>query len=79
MHASLDLALYLVEKLAGRALALECSKALLIDMPRASQAGFAVLPLGARHSDAAIHRAEEWIHRHCGEPFRFEALAQRSA
>ena len=76
VHASLDLALYLVEKLAGRALALECSKALLIDMPRACQAGFAVLPLGARHSDAAIHRAEEWIHRHCGEPFRFEALAQ---
>ena len=77
VHASLDLALYLVEKLAGRALALECSKALLIDMPRACQAGFAVLPLGARHSDAAIHRAEEWIHRHCGEPFRFEALAQQ--
>jgi transcriptional regulator GlxA family with amidase domain len=76
VHAALDLALYLVEKLASRPLALECSKALLLDMPRACQAGFAVLPLGARHADAEIRRAEEWIHRHCREPFRFEALAQ---
>jgi transcriptional regulator GlxA family with amidase domain len=76
VHAALDLALYLVEKLCGRAVAVQCAKSLLIDMPRESQTGFAVLPLGARHADAAIDRAEEWIHRHCREAFRFEAVAR---
>ncbi len=76
VHAALDLALYLVEKLCGRALAVQCAKSLLIDMPRACQTGFAVLPMGARHADAAIHRAEEWIHRHCREELRFAALAR---
>jgi transcriptional regulator GlxA family with amidase domain len=76
VHAALDLALYLVEKLCGRALAVQCAKSLLLDMPRECQTGFAVLPMGARHADAAIHRAEEWIHRHCREEFRFEALAR---
>ena len=76
VHAALDLALYLVEKLCDRTTALRCAKALLVDMPRDCQAGFAVLPLGRTHADAAIRRAEEWIHAHCREAFRFEALAR---
>jgi transcriptional regulator GlxA family with amidase domain len=77
VYASLDLSLYLVEKLCGRDVALECSKALLIDMPRECQAGFAVLPLGGRHADAAVQRAESWIHAHCRDEFRFEELARQ--
>jgi transcriptional regulator GlxA family with amidase domain len=76
VHAALDLALYLVERLCGRPVALECAKALVLDMPRPCQAGFAVLPVGTTHADPAIRRAEEWIHRHCRETFRFEALAR---
>lgn len=76
VYAALDLALYLVEKLCGRDVALRCSKALLIDMPRVCQAGFAVLPMGTRHNDEAVRRAEEWIHRHCRQEVRFEALAR---
>jgi transcriptional regulator GlxA family with amidase domain len=76
VHAAHDLALYLVEKLCGRAVAVECAKSLLIEMPRACQTGFAVLPLGRRHSDPAIRRAEEWIQRHCRESFGFAALAR---
>jgi transcriptional regulator GlxA family with amidase domain len=76
VYAALDLALYLVERLCGREIALRCAKGLLIDMPRPCQAGFAVLPLGTSHVDEPIRRAEEWIHRHCREPFRFEALAR---
>jgi transcriptional regulator GlxA family with amidase domain len=75
VYASLDLALYLVEKLADHRIAVECSKALLIDMPRECQAGFAVLPMGSRHADDAIRRAEAWIHAHCREDFSFEWLA----
>jgi transcriptional regulator GlxA family with amidase domain len=76
VHAANDLALYLVEKLCGRAVAVECAKSLLIEMPRACQTGFAVLPLGRRHSDPTIRRAEEWIQRHCRESFGFAALAR---
>jgi transcriptional regulator GlxA family with amidase domain len=76
VYAALDLSLYLVEKLVDRPTAVECAKALLIDMPRECQAGFAVLPMGSRHGDEAIQRAEAWIHGHCREDFRFEALAR---
>jgi transcriptional regulator GlxA family with amidase domain len=76
VYAALDLALYLVEVLCDRTTAVRCSKALLIDMPRACQAGFAVLPMGTRHDDETIGRAEEWIHRHCRESFRFDDLAR---
>lgn len=76
VHAALDLALYLVERLCGRSVAVECSKSLVIDMPRSCQSGFAVLPMGTRHADEVIRRAEEWIHRHCREEFRFESLAR---
>jgi transcriptional regulator GlxA family with amidase domain len=79
VYAALDLALYLVEKLCDRASAVQCAKALILDMPRACQTGFAVLPMGARHADAVILRAEEWIHRHCREEIRFEALARELA
>jgi transcriptional regulator GlxA family with amidase domain len=76
VHAALDLALYLVEKLCGRTLAVQCAKSLLIDMPRACQTGFAVLPLGGRHDDPAVREAEDWIRRHCNGAVRFEALAR---
>jgi transcriptional regulator GlxA family with amidase domain len=76
VHAALDLALYLVERFCDHTIAVQASKALLIDMPRECQTGFAVLPMGARHGDARIERAEAWIHRHCREDFRFEALAR---
>lgn len=77
VHASIDLSIFLVEKFCGRSVALECARSLVVDMPRACQAGFAVLPIGNRHGDEAIARAEEWIHEHCREDFRFEALAER--
>lgn len=76
VHAALDLSLYLVEKLTDHTIAVQASKALVIDMPRECQTGFAVLPMGMRHGDASIRRAEEWIHRHCREDFTFEALAR---
>lgn len=76
VHASIDLSIFLVEKFCGRSVALECARSLVIDMPRACQAGFAVLPIGDRHRDETIARAEEWIHAHCREDFRFEVLAE---
>ncbi len=76
VYAAFDLALYLVERLCGREVAVETSKSLLIDMPRICQAGFAVLPLSSEHTDEDVRRAEEWIHGHCREDVRFDALAR---
>ena len=75
VHAAFDLALYLVEKLIDRPTAVECSKSLLIDMPRVSQSGFSVLPLSPRHSDSAIQRAEEALQHRFADDVGFEALA----
>ena len=77
VHAATDLAIYLVEKFCGRAVAVECARSLVIDMPRSCQAGFSVLPIGSRHSDDTIARGEQWIYEHSSEAFRFEDLAQQ--
>jgi transcriptional regulator GlxA family with amidase domain len=76
VHAALDLALHLVERLSDRETARQCAKALVLDMPRECQAGFSVLPIGARHDDEPVRKAERWIHDHCREEVRFDALAR---
>ncbi len=77
VNAALDLSLYLVERHCGREVAVRCAKALLIDMPRASQAGFADLPLHVRHADEAIEKAQAWLHKHYAAEHSVEALARR--
>jgi len=78
VHAALDLSLYLVEKFCGHDIAMESAKALLIDMPRAWQAGFAVVPLKTEHNDEAISTAQDWLHQNFHRPFPLEAPAHRA-
>lgn len=75
VNAALDLSLYLVERLCGREEARRCAKALLVEMPRTWQAGFAHLPNATHHSDAAVREAQEWLHEHFSGEVRLEALA----
>lgn len=75
IYASMDLSLYLVEKFCGRDIARQTAKAMLIDMPRTCQTGFSVLPVGARHGDGAILKAEEWIHENYNNDFRVDDVA----
>src|SRR5512146_1104991 len=75
VHAALDLSLYLVEKFCGHDIAMESAKALLIEMPRAWQAGFAVVPLKTEHNDEAISTAQDWLHQNFHRPFPLEAPA----
>lgn len=77
VHAALDLSLYLVEKFCGHDVAMESSKALLIETPRAWQAGFAVVPLKTEHNDDAISTAQDWLHENFHRAFPLEAPAQR--
>ena len=54
---------------------MQTAKSLLIDMPRTSQTGYALMPLGADHADALIRRAEERIGKNFAGDCGFEELA----
>ena len=77
VHAALDLSLYLVEKFCGHDIAVQSAKALLIETPRAWQAGFAIVPLKTEHSDDSISKAQEWLHENFQETFPLDAPARR--
>src|SRR5262249_36239476 len=77
VHAAMDLSLYLVEKFRGHEIAMQSAKAMLIDMPRAWQAGFAIVPLQTEHSDDPIPQAREWPPQTSPRNFPLEATAGR--
>jgi len=77
VHAALDLSLYLVEKFCGHDVAMQSAKAMLIETPRAWQAGFAVVPLKTEHHDDAISNAQDWLHENFHRPFPLDAPARR--
>ena len=76
VNAALDLSLYLVQRFCGHEVAIQSAKALLIEMPRAWQAGFAIVPLKTEHSDEAISKAQEWLHTNFQQAFPVEAPAE---
>ena len=78
VHASQDLSLYLVERFCGHEVAMQSAKALLIETPRAWQAGFAIVPLKTVHNDEAISGAQEWLHKNFAETFSLETPARRA-
>lgn len=77
VHAALDLSLYLVERFCGHDVAVQTAKALLIETPRAWQAGFAIVPLKTEHSDESISGAQEWLHQNFDKSFSLETPARR--
>jgi transcriptional regulator GlxA family with amidase domain len=77
VNAALDLSLYLVGQLCGHEVAMQSAKALLIEMPRAWQAGFAIVPLKTEHSDESISAAQDWLHQNFHHTFPLEEPAER--
>ena len=77
VNAALDLSLYLVARFCGHEVAMQSGKALLIEMPRAWQAGFAIVPLKTEHSDESISAAQDWLHENFHQSFPLEAPADR--
>jgi len=75
--AALDLSLFLVEKFCGHEVAMQTAKALLIETPRAWQAGFAIVPLKTEHNDESISSAQEWLHENFQKTFSLDVPAQR--
>jgi transcriptional regulator GlxA family with amidase domain len=69
---SIDVSLYLVEKLCGHEIAVQCAKALLLPMPRIHQSGYSMVPVSRAHDDERIRKVEAWLQ----ENFRCEAPAR---
>jgi transcriptional regulator GlxA family with amidase domain len=76
---SLNLALRLVEKFAGRDVAAATAKMMLIDTNRVSQLSFASLPDEPQHSDALVARAQRWMEKSLQQGFSLAGLAQHLA
>lgn len=76
VNAATDLSLYLVERLCGHDVAIECAKALLLDMPRLNQSGYAILPLARSHADDKVSRAEGHLSTNFRRDVTVEELAE---
>ena len=77
VYAALDLSLHLVERFAGYEISRQCSRALLIDPPRASQASFCAPLVQRQHHDAKIQQAEAYMQEYYSAHFTIDELAQR--
>jgi transcriptional regulator GlxA family with amidase domain len=78
VYASIDVSLYLVEKFCGHEVAVQVAKALLINMPRLDQTGYAVLPLSPPHADAKVREAETFLQQNYREGLTTDELAERA-
>ncbi|MBS1199435.1 MAG: AraC family transcriptional regulator [Proteobacteria bacterium] len=77
VYASLDLSLHLVERLAGREVAVQCAKALLIDTPRVWQSSYATPPRRSGHGDSKVLEAQQWLHQHFRSHVHLDAVARK--
>jgi transcriptional regulator GlxA family with amidase domain len=59
--SSANLILYLIEKFAGRAIAVHCAKMFQIDIERGSQSPFIMFKGQKEHEDVPIKKAQEYI------------------
>jgi len=76
--ASADVSLYLVEKLCGHDVAVQTAKALLLNMPRTHQSGYALLPLSPPHEDDQIRKVEAFLQKNYHDTHTAEDLAERA-
>ncbi len=75
-YAALDLSLHLVERSAGYEVSRECGRALLIDAPRAVQAGYANLLIKQKHHDEKIRPAQQYMADNSSAQFSVDDLAR---
>ena len=75
----LNLVLYLIEKYAGRDIAITCSKVFQIDIERVSQSAFAIFQGQKEHGDDLIKKTQQYIEDNYPEKILVEELAFRFA
>lgn len=78
VFASMDVSLYLIEKLAGHEVAVQTAKSLLLPMPRICQSGYAMLPVSRAHDDQLVRRAESFLQANFSTDITTGALADQA-
>lgn len=78
-YSYLNLVLYLVEKYAGRDLAILTSKAFMIDIDRDSQSPFIMFQGQKAHEDESVKQAQEFIERNFEDKITVDQLARMLA
>ena len=73
--SSSNLILYLIEKYAGREIAIRCSKNFQVDIGRHSQSPFIIFKGQKDHNDIHIKKAQEFIEKNVGEKISVDQLA----
>jgi transcriptional regulator GlxA family with amidase domain len=77
MTSYFDLALHVVEHIAGTQLRQQCARIMLLDTIRTSQAAYATRLEGITTRTPLMHKAEQWLHKHLAQPgLTLKALAQ---
>jgi transcriptional regulator GlxA family with amidase domain len=74
---SVDVSLYMVEKLCGHEVAVQTAKALLLPMPRIYQSGYAMAPISQPHDDKKIRDAEAFLQANFRDEVSTPTLADR--
>jgi transcriptional regulator GlxA family with amidase domain len=78
-YSFLNLILYLIEKHAGREMAIFCSKVFEIDIDRGSQSPFIMFTGQKEHEDEAIIQAQQFIESNFQEKITVDQLAGKLA
>jgi transcriptional regulator GlxA family with amidase domain len=73
--SSANLILYLIEKYAGRRIAINCAKMFQIDIERGSQSPFIMFKGQKEHNDDTVKKAQEFIEDNFGEKITVNKLA----
>jgi transcriptional regulator GlxA family with amidase domain len=78
VYSSMDLSLFLVERFAGREVAIQCAKALLLPPPRKLQTPYMGPLLSQPHGDEQVRLAERYIQEHFHANLSVERLADQA-
>lgn len=74
-YSWLNLVLYLIEKFAGRDMAIVCSKLFEIEIERNSQSAFMIFNPQKLHEDEVIKQVQDYIEKHYDEKISVDDLA----
>jgi transcriptional regulator GlxA family with amidase domain len=75
-YSWLNLVLYIIEKMAGRDMAITCSKLFEIQIERNSQSAFMIFSPQKRHEDEAVKKAQDYIEQNYTEKISVDDLAR---
>lgn len=76
-NSSIDLSSYLVERMCGREIAIQCAKSLVVDRGRVSQVPYSVFYFQREHNDEQVLEIQSTIERDYNKDIDFDLLSQK--